>query len=153
MTKFEDVYNNFLSKVTDDMYMELTREDTEKMLFPLMESALQWFEFPRQDIFNYEEELNAFNIDLTKEEINIIGTYMVVEWMGQQLATIENTRMKYSGTDFKFTSQANHMAKVKTVKEDYERIGFHLQRLYKRRKKDESGAIRSTFGVIMGRTD
>ena len=30
---------------------------------------------------------------------------------GQQLASVENTRMKYSGSDFKFTSQANHMAK------------------------------------------
>ena len=54
---------------------------------------------------------------------------MIVEWMGQQLATVELIRMKYSGSDFKFTSQANHMHKLK----DYERKGFHLQRLYKRK--------------------
>ena len=40
--------------------------------------------------------------------------------------------MKFSGTDFKFTSQANHMQKLLVVKKDYEREGFHLQRLYKR---------------------
>jgi hypothetical protein len=36
--------------------------------------------------------------------MNILATYMVVEWLGQQLASVENIRMKYSGSDFKFTS-------------------------------------------------
>ena len=57
--------------------------------------------------------------------------------------------MKYSGSDFKFTSQANHMSKILALKKDYEREGFHLQRLYKRRLKDEEGIMRSTFGTIM----
>jgi hypothetical protein len=73
---------------------------------------------------------------------------MIVEWLGQQLASVENTRMKYSGSDFKFTSQANHMQKLLALKRDYEREGFHLQRLYKRRAPDENGIPRSTFGVI-----
>ena len=74
---------------------------------------------------------------------------MIVEWLSQQLASVENTRMKFSGSDFKFTSQANHMAKILTLKQDYEREGFHLQRLYKRRKRDENGIMRSTFDSIM----
>jgi len=41
---------------------------------------------------------------------------MVVEWISQQLASIENTRMKYSGSDFKFTSQANHIQKLQKLK-------------------------------------
>ena len=74
---------------------------------------------------------------------------MIVEWLGQQLATVENVRMKYSGSDFKFTSQANHMQKILTIKKDYEREGFHLQRLYKRRKADINGIVHSTFGQII----
>ena len=57
--------------------------------------------------------------------------------------------MKYSGSDFKFTSQANHMQKLLQLKKDYEREGFHLQRLYKRREQDKDGVYRSTFGKIM----
>lgn len=57
--------------------------------------------------------------------------------------------MKYSGSDFKFTSQANHMQKLLSVKSDYEREGFHLQRLYKRRTLNEDGEIISTFDTIM----
>jgi hypothetical protein len=34
------------------------------------------------------------------------------------------------------------------MKRDYEREGFHLQRLYKRRKSDANGIMRSTFGAL-----
>ena len=78
---------------------------------------------------------------------------MIVEWLGQQLANIELTRMKYSGTDFKFTSQANHMHKLTNLQKEYERKGFHLQRLYKRRKQNKDGIMKSTFGSIMGYSD
>ena len=61
--------------------------------------------------------------------------------------------MKYSGSDFKFTSQANHMAKILSMKADYEREGFHLQRLYKRRIKDKDGIMHSTFGTVMEAID
>jgi len=73
---------------------------------------------------------------------------MIQEWLGQQLASIENTRMKYSGSDFKMTSQANHMQKLLQLKKDYERRGFHLQRLYKRRARDKNGIMRSTLGLL-----
>ena len=162
-TPFSVIYDSFFEKIVDDMYMELTKKDTYKLTEELLKAAMHKFEFPRFDITNFEsshEELDPetektitidgyFNVELTKEEINILATYMVVEWLGQQLATVENTRMKYSGSDFKFTSQANHMSKILSLKKDYEREGFHLQRLYKRRIKDDEGIMRSTFGSIM----
>lgn len=173
-TPFSYIYDSFLSKITDDMYMELTELDTYQLLEELLLSAIQKFEFPRVDLTEYElvsitdeikytgaesgqEEVPAilyeggsFTNTLTTEEINILATYMVVEWLGQQLASVENTRMKYSGSDFKFTSQANHMQKLLQLKKDYEREGFHLQRLYKRRQKDsETNVYKSTFGSIM----
>lgn len=173
ITPFSIIYDSFLSKITDDMYMELTELDTFSMLQELLLSAIPKFEFPRVDLNNYElldiedqitytgiESENQlvsgviyssgyFNCRLNIEEINILSTYMIVEWLGQQLASIENVRLKYSGSDFKFTSQANHLQKVLVLKKDYEREGFHLQRLYKRRKKDANGIFKSTFGEIM----
>ena len=148
-TAFSSIYNRFKAKITDDMYMELTPGETDSLLKELLLNSLHNFEFPRVDIYNYNEDLEEYNINLTAEEQNIIATYMIVEWLSQQLANVENTRMKYSGSDFKFTSQANHMAKIQAMKKDYERRGFHLQRLYKRRKVDENGIMRSTFGSIM----
>ena len=146
-TPFSTIYNKFLSKITDDMYMEITAEETNSLLQELMLSALPWFEFPRINL-SLRNDVEFLNV-LTEEEINIIAIYMIVEWIGQQLATIELIRMKYSGSDFKFTSQANHMHKLKDLQKEYERKGLHLQRLYKRRKVDHNGNIKSTFGSIM----
>lgn len=175
-TSFSLVYDSFFSKITDDMYLQLNEIDTFRMLQQLLLSAIEKFEFPRVNLWNYElfeitdqttyngVESNhqdalaivysggCFNIKLTHEEINILAVYMIVEWLSQQLASVENTRMKYSGSDFKFTSQANHMQKLLQLKKDYEREGFHLQRLYKRRIQDRRGVMRSTFGVIMQST-
>ena len=149
MTLLSTIYDQFLSKITDDMYMELTAAETYNMLNDLFENSLHWFEFPRFNIYDYSLTLGEYNLDLTKEEINIIATYMIVEWLGQQLATVELIRMKYSGSDFKFTSQANHIHKLTNLRKEYERQGFHLQRLYKRRAADKQGIMRSTFGSIM----
>ena len=148
-TSFSDIYQRFKAKITDDMYMELSPMETNSLLKELLLNSLHNFEFPRVDIYDYNETLEEYNIKLTAEEQNIIATYMIVEWLSQQLANVENVRMKYSGSDFKFTSQANHMAKIQAMKKDYERRGFHLQRLYKRRKADDNGIMRSTFGSIM----
>ena len=147
------------------MYLELTEEDTMHILRQLLTSAIPKFEFPRQSMqFAYitqkeeDEETGktkvideywAFTRPLTLEEVNILSTYMIVEWIGQQLASIDNARMKYSGSDFKFTSQANHMQKLLQMKKDYEREGFHLQRLYKRRILDLNGVYHSTIPKIM----
>ena len=149
MTPFTEIYDLFLSKVTDDMYMELTKGETEAMLTDLLMSSMHFFEFPRQDIYNYDLSLNQFNVELTTEEKNILATYMIVAWLDQQLATIELVRMKYSSSDYSFTSQANHLNKVMQLKKEYERVGFHLQRLYKRRIQDDGGVMRSTFDTIM----
>jgi hypothetical protein len=66
---------------------------------------------------------------------------MVVEWIGQQLASVENVRMKYSGTDFKFTSQANHLAKLQSLLGETQRQSHHMQRLYKRRRTDPTTGL------------
>ena len=171
-TSFITIYDSFLARITSDMYMELTELDTIRMLQDLLINAIPRFEFPRFDIFDYEEghwedlgtycgiesdhkEVPAtawvggsFNAMLTAEEINIMSLNMVIEWLGQQLNTTENTKMKFSGSDFKFTSQANHMAKLKVLIDAQQKDSIHLQRIYKRRKFTNHG-VQSTMGEIV----
>ena len=119
-TSFFKIYDSFFSRITDDMYLELTEMDTFKMLQGLLINAIPRFEFPRFNVFDYVEgelvestyqgvesddiEVPAylwvggeFNHVLTTEEINILGLCMTVEWLIQQLETADNTRMKYAG--------------------------------------------------------
>ena len=50
ITPFSVVYDLFLSKITDDMYMELTELDTYRLLEELLLSAIPKFEFPSQPL-------------------------------------------------------------------------------------------------------
>lgn len=167
ITNFSAIYDNFFTRVTDDMYFEMNKLDTERDLQDMLIAAIPKFEFPRFNIFDYSlgEEVETededtgetiiewdggfFNAVLTIEEINILSLCMMEEWFRRQIATVENTREKYSGADFKFTSQANHIAKLKSMKDSIHTDNIHLQRIYKRRKVDGEGRLRSTMGQIM----
>ena len=172
MTPFTDIYNRFLGKITDDMYVELTPQDTVKDLRNLLIDAIPGFEFPRRNLqdFSINEEIkpedevlpdefvigivwdedmeddelgeaplclvekSTFAADLNSEEINILAILMMIAWVQRQVTSIENTRMKYSGSDFKMTSQANHLQKLMGLLGECQRQSHHMQRLYKRRK-------------------
>ena len=184
-TQFSAVYNRFLGKITDDLYLELTPEDTLKDLQNLLLDAIPGFEFPRHNLYDYtievremgEDELtpddfvlgtvwgnveddilleipnvlvdkSRFNIELSPEEINILALLMKQGWVQRQVTSIENTRMKYSGSDFKMTSQANHLSKLLTLLDESRRDSFHMQRLYKRRKFADGG-YKSNWSSLM----
>ena len=186
-TLFSAVYNRFLGQVTDDLYLELTPEDTLRDLQNLLLNAIPGFEFPRQNLYDYTIELtekpesdvtpdefilgtvwgdldetletpkvlvdkSRFNIELTIEEINILALLMKQGWVQRQVTSIENTRMKYSGADFKMTSQANHLSKLLSLLEESRRDSFHMQRLYKRRKFAADGKYVSNWGSLMERS-
>ncbi len=182
-TQFSAVYNRFLGQITDDLYLELTPEDTLKDLQNLLINAIPGFEFPRKDLYDYTIEMreiaepdvtpddfilgtvwgdlqntleapnvlvdkSRFNVELTAEEINILALLMKQGWVQRQVTSIENTRMKYSGSDFKMTSQANHLAKLLTLLTESRRDSFHMQRLYKRRKPADGG-YKSNWSSLM----
>ena len=188
-TLFSAVYNRFLGQVTDDLYLELTPEDTLRDLQNLLLNAIPGFEFPRQNLYDYTIELtekpesdvtpdefilgtvwgdldngelletpkvlvdkSRFNSELTAEEINILALLMKQGWVQRQVTSIENTRMKYSGADFKMTSQANHLSKLMALLEESRRDSFHMQRLYKRRKFAADGKYASNWGSLMERS-
>ena len=189
MTNFTDIYNRFLGKITDDLYVELTPEDTVKDLRNLLINAIPGFEFPRCNLYDYEieqeikpedevkedeliigllwddtiedddlgkaplvvVEKSAFVADLNSEEINILAILMMIGWLQRQITSIENTRMKYSGSDFKMTSQANHLQKLLTLLNECHRQSHHMQRLYKRRKiNKKDNNYQSNWGNALG---
>lgn len=189
-TQFAAIYNRFLGKITDDMYMELTPQDTIRDLQNLLIDAIPGFEFPRKNLMDYEikteivredlvtkddfvigllwddlsrndpnpavpdcvVERSHFNVDLTSEEINILALLMKQGWVQRQVSSIENIRMKYSGSDFKMTSQANHLQKLLALLSEAQRESFHMQRLYKRRKLDDNGIYQSNWSCLRDRS-
>ena len=80
-TSFEKVYDIFLSSITDDMFMELTKQDTEEMLEEILMRALPEFEFPveKNPLATFDREEKHFGCVLNYEEMNIIAAYMIVK--------------------------------------------------------------------------
>lgn len=148
-TSFETIIDRFLGKITDDMYLELTPEDTIRDAKQFLVDAIPYFEFPRFALYDYNEELEEYNVDLTDEEINILALLMKTAWLERQINSVENTRMKYSGSDFKMTSQANHLSKLIQLKHENVRESTHAQRLYKRRKFNADGTISSNWSCLL----
>lgn len=148
MTSFKNIYDCFFSKITDDMYLELNEQDTLKECKSILLNSISLFEFPRFDLYNYNVEEAKFNFDLSAEEINIFATLMVITWLDRQIDSVEYTRMKYSGNDFKFTSQANHLGKLLSLKENKEKENTHIQRLYKRRRSESTDSNKSNWRVF-----
>ena len=97
-------------------------------------------------------DTSHFEMSLSSEEINILAILMMTGWLQRQITSIENTRMKYSGTDFKMTSQANHLSKLLSLLNECNRQSHHMQRLYKRRRVDDDGYIRSNWSILRENT-
>lgn len=148
MTSFNTIINAFLSKITDDMYLELTMEDTIRDSKQYLLDAIPYFEFPRFALYDYDASAGVYNVDLTQEEINIFAILMKQAWLDRQINSVENTRMKYSGSDFKFTSQANHLQKLLALKSENHRENIHAQRLYKRRRFRNDGSVMSNWMIL-----
>ena len=188
-TQFAAIYNRFLEKITDDMYMELTPEDTIRDLQNLLTDAIPGFEFPRVDLSDYKiqtkvineadakpgdfilavlwqelpedgeqqapdvlVERSCFKAKLSSEEINILALLMKQGWVQRQVSSVEVTRMKYSGSDFKMTSQANHLSRLLALLSEAQRESLHMQRLYKRRKLNADGTYSSNWSSLRERS-
>ena len=112
-----------------------------------------FLDVPEEDKEVYIDQ-SSFNAELTSEEINIIATLMMCGWVQRQVTSIENTRMKYSGSDFKMTSQANHLQKLMGLLAECQKQSRYLQRLYKRRRLIQNedspfnGMYRSNWDVL-----
>ena len=100
-TLFATVYNRFLDKITDDMYLELTPEDTVRDLQNLLKNSIPGFEFPRKTLdftINMSQndnrgfavpsiegtvsfDISYFHNELSAEEADILATLMLEGWL------------------------------------------------------------------------
>ena len=154
-TPFYVVYCSFMSKITDDLYAEgWTEQDTFKYMEEILIESLPRFKFPKFKIFDLDRSIitmmdefdnvvstGAFKEVLTIEEIEIIASIMFIGWLNRQVGTVQLTKMKIGSSDFKLTSQANHLDKLVKTVAFYQAEVKQLQSLYGRRKIAEDGRI------------
>ena len=127
MKPIQAVYDAFLSKMTEDEWLNWTDEEIEMDWRSLFDAAVPYFKFPRVSL----EVKNGWFVDkdISNAEIQIIATYMKCEWLNRTILTWENVKPLYVERDF---SQANLLDKLKGLLEKEEKKASKLESLYYR---------------------
>lgn len=157
MTSVSEVYDAFFGLIVDDMYMEISEEETHEECLNFLRKSIPMYEFPKAPIkVKVDSDGNAtLNRDLTDEEINILAYGMLQAWIQRQMTSIEIVRQKFSGTDFKLTSQASHLKQLVTLFQTTRDEHRRLQMLDSRREEVPDGnggtQYKSTFDLFVKR--
>ena len=79
-TSFSIIYDRFLGKITDDMYVELTPGDTLRDLQSLLIDALPGFEFPRTPLLdNYTIQTTIKKRSEISDDDFVIGEVNILD--------------------------------------------------------------------------
>ena len=138
----EKVYDAFLTKMLEDEWLNWTQEEVEQDFRSILASAIVYFKFPRHSL-KIDEDSNSFSDNLDDREIEILATYMKVEWLNRTILTWENVKPLYAERDF---SQANLIDKLKALLESEEKKAYRLQSIYYRSIEDKPFKYRTLAG-------
>ena len=138
----EKVYDAFLTKMLEDEWLNWTQEEGEQDFRSILASAIVYFKFPRHSL-KIDEDSNSFSDNLDDREIEILATYMKVEWLNRTILTWENVKPLYVERDF---SQANLIDKLKALLEREEKKAYRLQSIYYRSIEDKPFKYRTLAG-------
>lgn len=136
-TSYKNIYDNFLSLVTDDLYSTgaddttWTQDATYADLEILLENAKVKFFLPKEDILSYTTVGNDkyFTSTLSVGTIDILTLLMIREWLARQMNTVRITETQYTGSDAK---AINTKAQAEAIKVAQDANQLELKSAYHR---------------------
>ena len=114
-TPYEDVYQYFLSKISDYAFLKMSDEDLKDMLYTYLKTAINQFEASVIDLSQRDDLLEEFEADLPEKEIDILAGLMMVAYLKSRLLTSENYKLAMADSDYKIYSQANHIKELTSL--------------------------------------
>jgi hypothetical protein len=114
-TPYTDVYEFFLSKISDYSFLKLTDEEIEEDLLIYLKTAIADFDVSKVDLSKRDEILRQFDEDLSDKEKDILARLMVVSYLKPRIITSENYKLAMSDSDYKIYSQANHIKEIMNI--------------------------------------
>lgn len=131
-TEFQEVYDIFLSKITDFDYLSILESDLQEELLQKLKSA--YATFFGSDI-KLDLDMETFNKELEYIEKEILAYGILYEWLSPTVFNIENTKQYINSSDWKTYSQAKHLDELRLLLKDVEKKKDYLMKKYKLEKK------------------
>lgn len=115
-TSVSEVFDNFLSKISDYSFLSvnITDDEINEELMGYLKSATVRFYKCNNNlkiVMNDEEEY-MFVSELTPFEIEVLTVLMIVEYMKPQVLSSEVIKQSLSDKDFRIYSQANQLREL-----------------------------------------
>lgn len=120
MTSYDKVYKAFSKRINDLKLLDLNDQEIIEYTHELMESAIPKFMMCKSDLFDRDDELGHFNVDLLPIEIEILALLMTSEWLAPQIETTEIVNSFFGSKEEKFYSPANQLATLQARQHDIE---------------------------------
>lgn len=127
MALYTEVFDAFKAKILTDDWDGWSEAQQAIDLTALMESAIPYFKFPKVSLAR--DGVQFTDTAFGTEEIQILATYMKVEWLERTINSWENVKAQYDEKDF---SQANFLDKLIKLLEVTRKKADKLQSNYYR---------------------
>lgn len=117
-TPFHEVYELFLSQVSDYSLAEMETLSLEENMYKWMTMAIPSFTMCRQDLTQQDTVNKTFLVELTSIEKSILAVYMLIEYLKTQTITTENLRHVLNSKDYNTYSPANQINALVNVRKE-----------------------------------
>lgn len=115
-TKYEDIYARYRARVKDYNFLNYTEEAQAEMEHDLLMAAIDDFvDICKQDLTDHDDDLEEFNIELTRKEQSILALGMVCHWVEPFVYDSDALQNSLSTKDFSLYSPANLLEKMTTL--------------------------------------
>lgn len=117
-TTFESIYARCRGRIKDYDKEGYTDEMFAAIEKDLLQAAIDDFvDICTQDLTDYDEELEEFNITLTRKEQSILALSMIVHWLEPYVYNSDALKNAMSTKDFSMFSPANLLEQMKGLLE------------------------------------
>lgn len=112
-TSFESIYARCRTRIRDYDKEGYTDELFQQMERDLLDAAIDDFaDICVQDLTNLDDELEQFNIELSRKEQSILALSMIVHWLEPYVYNSDALKNVMSTKDFSLFSPANLLEKM-----------------------------------------
>lgn len=129
-TPFQDVYDLFLSQITDYELAVMEETSLDENMLSWMKSAIGFFSNCRHNLYDFDTTTQQFNDDLTINEMQILSKFMVFSYLDTHLIKEDLMKQSLNSKDYRMYSPANQIKAIQGLKESVSAEANLLKSLY-----------------------